>query len=121
MYPPLFAIVSIDGTVQGIFGTNPVRVFPFGGAPERVKLPYAVWQIVGGTPENYVSNSPDLDTYLVQVDVYGDSANSAQSGAEALRDAIEPNAHIVSWRGASKDNETKHYRYSFDINFLTKR
>src|SRR4030042_2543722 len=121
MYPPLFAIVSIDGDVQTSFGTSPVKGFSFGGAPEMTVLPYAVWQVVGGTPENYMGNSPDMDTYFVQVDVYGKTAASARNSAETLRDAIEPNAHVVSWRGESKDAETQHYRYSFDVNFLTAR
>jgi hypothetical protein len=121
MYPPLFAIVSVENGVQSAFGTNPVRVFPFGGAPEKVALPYAVWQVIGGTPENYIGSLPDMDTFLVQVDVYAKTAQSARSGAEALRDALEPNAHVVSWRGESQDQTTKNYRYSFDINFLTAR
>jgi hypothetical protein len=121
MYPPLFAIVSIDNDVQSLFGTNPVRVFPFGGAPEKVVLPYSVWQVVGGTPENYFSNSPDMDTFLVQVDVYAKTGASARACAEALRDAIEPHAHVVSWRGESQDQTTKNYRHSFDVNFLTAR
>ena len=121
MYPPLFAIVSIDNNVQSLFGTNPVRVFPFGGAPENVTFPYSVWQVVGGTPENYMGNSPDMDTFLVQVDVYAKTASSARSGAEVLRDALQEHAHVVSWLGESQDQTTKNYRYSFDVNFLTAR
>jgi hypothetical protein len=121
MYPPLFSIASDDDGVKASFGANPIRVFPFGGAPESVALPYAVWQVVGGAPENYIGNTPDMDAYLVQVDVYGNSPASARGGAEALRDALQDYAHIVSWRGESKDQQTKHYRYSFDINFFTAR
>jgi hypothetical protein len=121
MYPPLFAIVSVDLTVRTVFGTNPVRVFPFSGAPENVTLPYAVWQTIGGSPENYVGNAPDIDSFFVQVDVYATTAASARDGAEALRDAIEPRAYIVAWRGESKDPATQHYRYSFDVNFFTAR
>lgn len=121
MYPPIFTIVAADATVTSIFGSSPVRVYPFGGAPEESTLPYAVWQIIGGVPENYVTNTPDLDTFLVQMDVYAETATAARSGAEALRDALEDSAHIVSWNGESTDSQTQHYRYSFDINFLTAR
>jgi len=121
MYPPLFAIIAGDATVKTVFGTSPIRVFPFGSAPEGVTLPYAVWQIIGGTPENYIGNSPDIDNFLVQMDIYASSAESARSGAEALRDALEPYAHITAWRGEQIDNSTGHYRYSFDINFFTAR
>ena len=121
MFPPIFTLVSNDHDVQVAFGTNPVRVFPFGSAPEKPTLPYSVWQIIGGAPENYVGNLPDMDTFLIQVDVYAKTASSARSSAEALRDALEEKAYIVAWRGESKDLTTQHYRYSFDINFFTAR
>lgn len=121
MYPPIFTIAAADSGVTTIFGSSPVRVYPFGGAPEGVSLPYCVWQTIGGSPENYVSNIPDIDMFLLQIDVYSDTATSSRNGAEALRDALEPYAHIVAWRGESRDKETQHYRYSFDINFITAR
>ena len=121
MYPPIFTIVSADVTVQALFGNDTIRVFPFGDAPDKVTLPYAVWQTFGGEPENYITNAPDMDTFLVQIDVYGTTATEAREAAEALRDAIEPHAHITSWRGESKDPKTRRYRYSFDVDFITAR
>lgn len=84
-------------------------------------LPYAVWQIVGGSPENYIDTVPDMDSHLIQIDVYAETVTVAASGAGVLRNALEHHAHIVSWRGASRDNATQHFRYSFDINFFTAR
>lgn len=121
MYPPVFSIAAADAGVRTALGTDPVRLFPFGSAPEGVTLPYAVWQTAGGAPENYITNTPDIDSFLVQVDVYAETAAAVRSAAEALRDALEPAANITSWRGESKDQKTGHYRYSFDINFLTSR
>ena len=121
MYPPIFSLVSADVTVKSLLGSNPVRVFPFGSAPDRVSLPYAVWQLVSGEPENYIGNTPDMDSFIVQVDVYADTPSQAREAAEALRDAIEPHAHIIAWRGESRDRDTKNFRYSFDVEFLTAR
>jgi len=121
MYPPIFSISSSNVNVQSIFGTAPCRVFLFGDAYEGVALPYAVWQTIGGSPENYIDKTPDIDYFLVQIDVYSSTAATARSGAEALRCALEPNAYITSWRGESYDKNTKRYRYSFDINFITPR
>lgn len=121
MYPPIFQLISADADAKKALGASPVRFYPFGAAPENVALPYAVWQTVGGYPENYLAEVPDIDQYMVQVDVYATTATSARSTAEALRDAIEPSAHIAAWRGESKDAETGHYRYSFDVDFLTPR
>ncbi|MFA5715281.1 MAG: DUF3168 domain-containing protein [Candidatus Paceibacterota bacterium] len=121
MNPPLFPIVSADSAVRSVLGTNPVRVFPFGGADENTVLPYAVWQVVGGEPENYLGNPPDADSFLTQIDVYAKTGLAARACALALRNALEPHAHIVSWRGESKDQTTGNFRYSFDINFITAR
>lgn len=121
MYPPVFTLIKSDAGVQSKFGTSPVRVFPFGSAPDGVGLPYAVWQVVSGDPENYITNAPDMDSFLTQIDIYASTATTARDAAKALRDAIEPHAHIVAWRGEQKDPQTKHYRYSFDVKFLTAR
>ena len=107
--------------MQAVFGTAPVRVFPAGRAPEGAVLPYAVWQIFGGVPENYTSGAPDADSFSVQVDVYAKTVSEVRAGAEAIRDAVEPYAYITAWRGESIDQTTKNYRYSFDINFITQR
>lgn len=120
MYPPIFSIVAADAGVQALLGTSPVRFFPFGQAPDEVSMPYGVWQIVSGGPENYLTDTPDIDGWLVQVDVYATRGSWARSAAEALRDAIENQAYIVAWRGESKE-EDRIFRYSFDVEFLTER
>jgi|SRR5690625_2584863 len=121
MYPPIFSIVSKSAAVKSAFGTDPIRIYMFGLAPEGVKHPYAVWQIVGGSPENYLNETPNIDLFSVQIDVYGASVTAVRNGARALRDSIEPHAHVVSWRGESKDVETNLYRSSFDVDFWTDR
>lgn len=121
IFPPIFQVVSQEAGVQALLGINPVRVFPFGEAPETVALPYAVWQTISGGPENYVGNLPDADSFIVQVDVYAASPTSARAAAVALRDALEAAAYITGWRGESRDFETKRYRFSFDVEFLTLR
>jgi len=120
MYPPVFSTVALDAGVQSALGSDPVRVFPFGRAPDDVDMPYAVWQIVSGAPENYLSDVPDVDEWLVQLDVYAETGGEARTAAEALRDAIEPITNIAAWRGESKEEDGV-FRYSFDINFITER
>ena len=125
MFAPIFQIVAASSAVTDLLGTAPVRFWPFGDAPEPTEsgyaLPYAAWQTVNGTPENYLGNAPDLDSYTLQVDVYAATGSSARAAAKALRDAIEPHAHIVAWRGESREAETKMYRYSFDVEWHAHR
>lgn len=123
MYPPIFAVCAASPAVRALLGEGDgtVKLFLFGLAPQNVKTPYAVWQTIGGLPENYITNVPDIDSFSVQVDVYASSAAEAREVAAALRDAIEPHAHVVGWRGDSRDPETKNYRYSFDVNWFVRR
>ena len=120
MNPPVFSTVNI-AAVQAVLGTSPLRVYQFGYAPQDVTLPYAVWQTIGGGPENYIDCAPDIDLFTIQFDTYAETASSARQAAEVLRDAIEPYAHIVSWRGESRDTDTNHYRYSFDVDWWAAR
>ena len=121
MYPPIFQICAAVPAVTALLGTGPTRLFPFGEAPQDTALPYAVWQTVSGLPENYVDCPPDIDRFTIQVDVYAGTGSSARDVAKALRDAIEPHANIVAWRGESRDPDTNHRRYSFDVDWHVHR
>ncbi|MCO5364807.1 DUF3168 domain-containing protein [Pseudomonas alliivorans] len=118
---PIFAVCAADPGVTALLGIEPTRLYPFGEAPEGVAKPYAVWQVITGSPENYLAGRPDIDGLTLQVDVYAVSAGGARSVAEAISQAIELRAHVVRWGGENKDPETKLYRSSFDIDWLVPR
>ena len=121
MYPPIFAVCAADLGVQSKLGVNPTRLYPFGEAPSLSTKAYAVWQTIGGTPENYLTCPPDVDFYSLQVDVYGRTALEVREAANALRVPIEANAFIVAWRGEMRETDTQLYRYSFDVNWKVYR
>lgn len=121
MFPPIYEVCAASPAVTSLLGTNPVRLFAFGEAPQNEARPYAVWQMVTGSPENYVGDRPDIDRYLIQIDVYAVGGATSRSVALALRDAIEPGAHIVGWRGEGRDPDTRMYRYSFDVEWFVNR
>lgn len=121
MFPPIFQVAAADHGVTALLGTAPVRLWPFGEAPEGTPLPYAVWQLVSGSPENYLAGRPDMDGFTLQIDVYAATGSSARAVGAALRDAIELTAHVTRWGGESRDEETNRYRLSFDVDWLTPR
>jgi hypothetical protein len=121
MYAPVFSVCSASAPVTALIGTSPVRLYLFGEAPQRTAKPYAVWQTISGSPENFINQTPDVDSYLLQIDVYADSASSARAVAAVLRDALEPVAHITRWGGESIDPDTNARRYSFDVSWIVQR
>lgn len=127
MTPPIFATVNVPA-VQALLktGNGPLRFYAWGQAPQGVSYPYAVWRYAAGAPENYLGDRPDIDSQTLQVDVYaadvpGQRSEMTRRIAEALRDALEPVAHITSWRGESRDPDTKAYNFTFDVDFWTPR
>jgi uncharacterized protein YggE len=121
MYAPIFEVVSADANVQSNLGVSPTRFYPFGEAPPNVDKPYAVWQLITGLPENYLNQVPDIDQFSIQVDVYATTADQARDVAQALRDAVEPHAHVIAWRGEERDLDTRNYRISFDLDWMVSR
>lgn len=118
---PIFRVSAADPGVQALLGVSPHRLYPFGEAPEGVAKPYVVWQLVTGSPENYLAGRPDMDGYTLQVDVYAPTASSARAVTEAISHAIELQAYVTRWGGETKDTATKLYRSSFDIDWLVPR
>lgn len=121
MFAPIFEVCAADSEVTALIGSNPVRLFLFGMAPQNVALPYVVWQTSGGNPENYLGDLPDADNFSIQIDVYASTAATARQVAQAVRDAIESNAYVVSWIGDSIDPDTKHRRYTFLVDWIVER
>lgn len=120
MFPPIYEAVKDDAAVKAALGTPP-RFYLFGEATAQVQRPYAVWQQVFGSPENYLGQVPDMDSFGTQIDVYGKTAAECRGVAMALRDALEPVAYVTAWNGESREPETRDYRYSFTVEFMENR
>ena len=119
MYPPVFSVATSSSEVLNLLGSNPTRLYLFGEATQSTVKPYAVWQTVTGSPENYLKCPPDHDRFTVQVDVYGTTVSSVRDVAMALRDVFEgeENCYIVDWRGEQKEPATNLFRIGFDCDW----
>ncbi|UFP98551.1 DUF3168 domain-containing protein [Pseudomonas fitomaticsae] len=118
MTAPIFTVCAAAPAVTALLGTNPTRLYPHGEAPEGTAKPYAVWQVVSGSPINYVNGVPDTDRYGLQVDVYADTASTAASVVTTMRNAIAQHAYITGFGVDAKDKDTHNYRKGFDVAWL---
>ena len=122
MQPPIFPVCAADPAVTALLGTGPTRLYPWGEAPQGVALPYAVWRIIpGGSPENTLDSAPDIDRWPLQIDVYATTGSAATAVTKALRDAIEPHAHIVRWGDQDTDPDTRNKHIGFDVSWHVPR
>lgn len=120
MVAPIFKTCVADPAVTQLLGMSPTRLYPHGEAPEGVAKPYAVWQVVSGSPLNYVNGLPDTDRYGLQVDVYADTASSADAVVVAIRRAVGRQAYVTGFGVDSRDTDTKNYRKGFDVAWLVR-
>lgn len=121
-YPDIFTIAAGSSAVTTLIGTNPVRFWPFAQAPQGETRPYAVHQLVYGTPDNKLSGVPDTDLYGIQVDCYATTATDARNVAVAISEAIEASTNsIAAWNGEEIDTPTGLYRVGFTAEFWTDR
>ncbi|HAS6095388.1 TPA: DUF3168 domain-containing protein [Vibrio vulnificus] len=118
---PIFSICKQDPVVTSLLGESPLRLYLFGLAPQSPVKPYAVWQVIGGQPENYIDGRPDIDGFSLQIDVYGNSVSEVREVSGAIRHAIELDCVLTSYRGESRDEETMNYRSGFDVDWLVDR
>jgi hypothetical protein len=119
--PPIFSIIAASASVTALLGTSPVRFYNFGEATQETPKPYAVWQMITGVPANYLGQLPDNDDTRVQVDVYASDQAGARNLALAIRNAIEPHAHMVMFADRGRDATTRNYGFMMDFEFFTDR
>ena len=118
---PFYTVCKADTTVQSVLGGTSPRIYPFGSAPQSVVKPYVVYQWIDGDPYNTLNCRPKADRAVLQVDVYGTTAASSNTVAEAIRYAIELDCYLTSYRGDMRDEETLLYRTSFDVDWIVNR
>lgn len=122
MYPPVLELATESEAVLAILGSAPTRLWPFAIAPQKGVVPYAVHQLVYGTPENTLSCTPSEDNFGIQFDCYAENASGARAVAAALRDAYEQTQNtVIAWNGEDWEPSTSLYRVSFTVEFWTPR
>lgn len=118
--PPIFELCKASAAVVALLGVSPLRVYPFGEAPQGCEYPYAVWQIVGGGPDNYLAGRPDSIDFSIQFDVWAKSEAVAMEVAQAIELAVELDAYVTSYSNGRQPGTDK-FRCSMGIDFIQSR
>lgn len=123
MYAPIYANCAADATCQALLGDSDgnLRLYPFDLAPKDAALPYATWQNVSGSPQNYLADNPDADQFSLQVNVWGVTTGQVMDVTTAIRDAIQEVSYIVRWGNQARDAQTLAFGYDFDVDWYTYR
>jgi hypothetical protein len=122
LHYPIRTTLQASPDVRAMFGLSP-RVYRFGEAPDpdRITLPYVVWQIITAAPENHLSGTPGIDRQSVQIDVYAATDSGADAAGKLVRDTLEAHGHCLEYRTPPRDPETRLYRVSLDFDLFLER
>ena len=118
MLPPVFQTLQASAAVTALVSD---RVFGAQEAPQGVAKPYLTWFCVSAAPENNLSNTPPVDRVTVQIDVFSLTESQAWTLAEAVRDAIEPYAHMVGMPVHERDAETRAFHFALEFDWWLSR
>lgn len=118
MIPPVFATLSAATPVTNIVGD---RIYRHGDGVQDVPRPYVTFYVLIA-PENTLSELPAIDKVSVTVDCWSPSDAEVEALATAVRDAIEPLAHMVNTLIDNRDRQnTKLYRMTLQFDWWNPR
>ena len=120
MFPPVHQTLVSDDTLAVLFSGAP-RVYRHGYVPQGTARPYITWAVPNLVPENTLSELPTMDRSTVQVDVWCEQDALTLQIAKAVRDAIEPHAHLTSQPFDGWDPESKCYRMALQFDWFIPR
>lgn len=121
MQPPIYETAKANAGVTALLGAPEPRFFAFGNAPPGIEKPYAVWRHIFGSPENYLGDLPDIDSFGIQVDTYAVDGATARTVSAALQAAFEPVAHVTSYGAEIRDSDTLNFSTSFVVEWINNR
>lgn len=121
MNSEIFDILNKSNPVKALLGSNPLRVYPWGRAPENPRLPYVVYTMYSASPENYLGTRGDIDRKSVQVNIYADTAARNTSCFNAIRNSLEGKAYLTTYRANEVDEDKDTYSTIMEFDFWESR
>lgn len=88
--------------------------------PKPLTLPYIVYSVASETPENVLSDTPDVANFRVQFDLYAERAVDLPAIRSAVRQALAPHGYELLGLGGF-DDDTRLHRYTMDWSFWLPR
>ena len=106
MFPPVFETLYANNAVRTIVGD---RIGAHGEIEQTAGRPYITWQVIVGSPENTLGDLPPIDLVQIQINCLHSTDAGIRALAAAVRDAIEPHAHVTGIPVDQRDPETRLY------------
>lgn len=128
MLPPVWNVLRASPDVVDLVG---LRIWRGNVAPQdEVRkvvdqgLGYITWFVIDAPPENTLSETPQIDRNVIQLDCwYGgrDAEEMVEVLATRARDAIEPHAHLTGRPIDGREPATRLWRIALQFDWFVPR
>lgn len=116
----IFNLFFLDAELKQILTDGEMtKVFSGGLAPLETSSPYVVWQSINKVPTQTIGNKTMNNRSRIQFDIYSDDEEQALQIQKLLNKRLERVGYVISSVGPMREPETKHYRISQDVSFIT--
>lgn len=95
------------------------QIFSGGLAPLGGSLPYVTWQIISKVPTQTMGNKTKNNRSRIQFDIYSSDERQALQIQKLFNQRLERIGYVLRSAGPMREPETKHYRISQDVSFIT--
>lgn len=119
--PPFYQWFNDASAVVGLFGGGEAMRIYRDELPQRCAYPAIRWQLVSGTPENYMDGPPGIDNGRFQFDIFAPTQDACDAAQVAVLEVLEAEGYVVSYNGTGRDELTKQYFTSFDLSLWQER
>lgn len=120
MFPPIFQTLNV-ADIRAFVGSQPVRIFDFGFAPDGTVYPYITFQQVSGQPFEQISGLPCADRDVVQVDCWAKNRTEVRQLARIVQNVFEAAGQGCRLIGQGYEVDTQVYRVAFEVDWLVSR
>lgn len=114
---PIFETLTGDTAVATLVGSQVYENV----APSSVQDSYVVWQVIGGSVENYLGERPGIDNGRIQINCYAKDKATVRDIADAVRYALELQAHQVGQTQSEYIQMEKLYMEMMDFSYWLNR
>lgn len=115
LYAPVYKTLQDSPAVVDLVAS---RVYRHGAAPQDVARPYVTWFVPASGIENQLSGLPATERQTIQIDCWAESDKQVNTLALAVRNAIEPFAHLTGIPLDGRDlSATKLYRIALQFDW----
>lgn len=116
----IFNLFFLEAELKQILTDGKItKVFSGGLAPLETSSPYVVWQSISKVPTQTIGNKTINNRSRIQFDIYSDDEAQALQIQKLLNKRLERVGYVISSFGPMREPETKHYRISQDVSFIT--